>query len=73
MPLGFLVAGAIFVGIGLRLLAEHRAAFALDRLSINSFEILARIFRFGGSGYLAVLSLIVGFALLFAGTLLLLL
>lgn len=73
MPFGFLLLGAIFVGIGLRLLAAHRPAFAMDNLSIKSFEILARIFRFGSSGYFAVLALIVGFALLFVGVLLLLL
>ena len=73
MPFGFLLLGAIFVGIGLRLLAEHRPAFAMGQLSIKSLEVLARIFRFSGSGYFAVLALIIGFALLLTGVLLLLL
>ena len=72
MPFGFLGLGALFCGLAWLLLLEYRKAFRSDPLSVMSFEVLAQILRAGGPGYLAVVVLIAGGLLIFAGVALLL-
>jgi hypothetical protein len=67
VPIGLMLVGALFVWLGSALLVEYRRAFFADPRSVMSIEVLLNILRLGGPGYLAVMALVAGIPMLFAG------
>ena len=51
------------------LLAEYRRAFFTDPRSVMSVEVLLNILKLGGPGYLAMVAVVAGVPMLFAGVL----
>jgi hypothetical protein len=69
VPIGLMALGVIFIGLAAALLVEYRRAFFSDPRSVMSIEVLLNILKLGGPGYLAMVALVAGVPMLFAGTL----
>jgi len=68
IPLGLIALGTLFLAVAWVAITEYWRAFRADPQAVMSLEVLANILKLGGPGYLAMLAIVAGLAMLLGGT-----